>query len=123
MCCTLPLTNTPCYSTNNPLITLSSGVCLLLIGNEKLTNLSSYLELALNGPLDGETRDNLSMSHAASKNLLFTINDLLVRTVLSMSVTLLSLSTPLISVGPHSLWKVETKLLLSEPFDFFRRYR
>lgn len=38
----------------------------------------SYLELALNGPLDGETRDNLNMSHAASKNLLFTINDLLV---------------------------------------------
>ncbi|KAH7925896.1 hypothetical protein BV22DRAFT_1104694 [Leucogyrophana mollusca] len=37
----------------------------------------SYLELAMNGPLDGETRDNLSRSHAASKNLLFTINDLL----------------------------------------------
>jgi hypothetical protein len=38
----------------------------------------SYLELAMNGPLDKETRENLSMSHAASKNLLFTINDLLV---------------------------------------------
>ena len=38
----------------------------------------SYLELALNGPLDHETRDNLNVSHTASKNLLFTINDLLV---------------------------------------------
>ena len=51
--------------------------------------------MALDGPLDLETRDNLSMSHAASKvsstewfvnsltnntfqSLLFTINDLLV---------------------------------------------
>ncbi|KAF8319778.1 hypothetical protein DL93DRAFT_2225171 [Clavulina sp. PMI_390] len=42
-----------------------------------LNHIISYLELALNGPLDHETRDNLSMSHAASKNLLFTINDLL----------------------------------------------
>ncbi|PFH53382.1 hypothetical protein AMATHDRAFT_45648 [Amanita thiersii Skay4041] len=36
-----------------------------------------YLELALNGPLDRETRANLSQSHAASKSLLFSINDLL----------------------------------------------
>jgi hypothetical protein len=28
---------------------------------------NSYLEMALNGPLDGETRDNLSRSHIASK--------------------------------------------------------
>ncbi len=27
----------------------------------------SYLEMAMNGPLDGETRDNLVRSHAASK--------------------------------------------------------
>ena len=27
----------------------------------------SYLELALNGPLDGETREHLNQSHAASK--------------------------------------------------------
>lgn len=33
----------------------------------------------MNGPLDMETRENLSHSHAASKSLLFTINDLLVR--------------------------------------------
>ncbi len=39
--------------------------------------ISSYLELAMNGPLDMETRENLSRSHAASKSLLFTINDLL----------------------------------------------
>ena len=37
----------------------------------------SYLELALNGPLDDDTRENLSRSHTASKSLLFTINDLL----------------------------------------------
>ncbi|KAH7913421.1 hypothetical protein BJ138DRAFT_1146165 [Hygrophoropsis aurantiaca] len=42
-----------------------------------LNHIINYLEMAMNGPLDGETRDNLSRSHAASKNLLFTINDLL----------------------------------------------
>ena len=36
----------------------------------------------MNGSLDKETRENLSMSHAASKNLLFTINDLLVSLLL-----------------------------------------
>ncbi|CAA7261458.1 unnamed protein product [Cyclocybe aegerita] len=42
-----------------------------------LNHIINYLEMALNGPLDVETRDNLSKSHAASKSLLFTINDLL----------------------------------------------
>ncbi|KAK0464731.1 uncharacterized protein EV420DRAFT_1061466 [Desarmillaria tabescens] len=42
-----------------------------------LNHIINYLEMALNGPLDRETRDNLSQSHCASKNLLFTINDLL----------------------------------------------
>ncbi|KAF8505369.1 phytochrome-like protein [Hysterangium stoloniferum] len=42
-----------------------------------LNHIINYLELALNGPLDGETRENLTRSHAASKSLLFTINDLL----------------------------------------------
>ncbi|TFK52362.1 hypothetical protein OE88DRAFT_1628063 [Heliocybe sulcata] len=42
-----------------------------------LNHIINYLEMALNGPLDIETRDNLSRSHAASKSLLFTINDLL----------------------------------------------
>lgn len=37
----------------------------------------SYLELALNGPLDDDTFENLTRSHMASKSLLFTINDLL----------------------------------------------
>ncbi|KAK0487234.1 phytochrome-like protein [Armillaria novae-zelandiae] len=42
-----------------------------------LNHIINYLEMAMNGPLDKETRDNLSQSHFASKNLLFTINDLL----------------------------------------------
>ncbi|KDQ62269.1 hypothetical protein JAAARDRAFT_30166 [Jaapia argillacea MUCL 33604] len=42
-----------------------------------LNHIINYLEMALNGPLDFETRDNLVRSHAASKSLLFTINDLL----------------------------------------------
>ncbi|EIN12484.1 hypothetical protein PUNSTDRAFT_118301 [Punctularia strigosozonata HHB-11173 SS5] len=42
-----------------------------------LNHIINYLEMAMNGPLDTETRDNLSRSHAASKSLLFTINDLL----------------------------------------------
>ncbi|KXN88126.1 Cyanobacterial phytochrome B [Leucoagaricus sp. SymC.cos] len=42
-----------------------------------LNHIINYLEMAMNGPLDGETRDNLVRSHAASKSLLFTINDLL----------------------------------------------
>ncbi|KIY71736.1 hypothetical protein CYLTODRAFT_450579 [Cylindrobasidium torrendii FP15055 ss-10] len=42
-----------------------------------LNHIINYLEMALNGPLDTETRDNLSRSHVASKSLLFTINDLL----------------------------------------------
>ncbi|KAJ3992676.1 phytochrome-like protein [Lentinula boryana] len=42
-----------------------------------LNHIINYLEMALNGPLDLETRDNLNRSHTASKNLLFTINDLL----------------------------------------------
>ncbi|KAK7464699.1 hypothetical protein VKT23_005906 [Stygiomarasmius scandens] len=42
-----------------------------------LNHIINYLEMALNGPLDFETRHNLSQSHAASKSLLFTINDLL----------------------------------------------
>ncbi|KZS90438.1 hypothetical protein SISNIDRAFT_415403 [Sistotremastrum niveocremeum HHB9708] len=42
-----------------------------------LNHIINYLEMALNGPLDGETRENLTRSHIASKSLLFTINDLL----------------------------------------------
>ncbi|KAF9454842.1 hypothetical protein P691DRAFT_655466 [Macrolepiota fuliginosa MF-IS2] len=43
----------------------------------ELVYIQNYLEMAMNGPLDNETRDNLVRSHAASKSLLFTINDLL----------------------------------------------
>ncbi|KDQ58691.1 hypothetical protein JAAARDRAFT_176751 [Jaapia argillacea MUCL 33604] len=42
-----------------------------------LNHIINYLEMALNGPLDLETRDNLLQSRNASKSLLFTINDLL----------------------------------------------
>ncbi|KAA1473801.1 hypothetical protein DENSPDRAFT_903583 [Dentipellis sp. KUC8613] len=42
-----------------------------------LNHIINCLELALNGKLDFETRENLHQSHAASKSLLFTINDLL----------------------------------------------
>jgi signal transduction histidine kinase len=37
----------------------------------------SYLEIAMSGQLDTETREHLSKSHIASKSLLFNINDLL----------------------------------------------
>ncbi|KAK0547372.1 hypothetical protein OC845_004119 [Tilletia horrida] len=42
-----------------------------------LNHIINYLEMALDGPLDTDTRDNLSKSHLASKSLLFVINDLL----------------------------------------------
>ncbi|CAE6351543.1 unnamed protein product [Rhizoctonia solani] len=42
-----------------------------------LNHIINYLEMALNGPLDSETRENLVRSHTASRSLLFTINDLL----------------------------------------------
>ncbi|KAL8281241.1 hypothetical protein RQP46_006275 [Phenoliferia psychrophenolica] len=38
---------------------------------------NSYLELALDGPVDGEVRENLARSHAASRSLIHVINDLL----------------------------------------------
>lgn len=45
----------------------------------RLTSVTfSYLELALDGPIQGEVRDNLVRSHAASKSLIHVINDLLV---------------------------------------------
>ena len=40
----------------------------------------NYLEIALEGPLDRETRDNLARSHSASKSLIYVINDLLALT-------------------------------------------
>ncbi|KAI5849798.1 hypothetical protein BZA05DRAFT_77452 [Tricharina praecox] len=42
-----------------------------------LNAIINYLEIALEGPLDTETRDNLARSHSASKSLIYVINDLL----------------------------------------------
>lgn len=42
-----------------------------------LNAIINYLEIALEGPLDRETRDNLARSHSASKSLIYVINDLL----------------------------------------------
>ncbi|CEH19422.1 phytochrome-like protein [Ceraceosorus bombacis] len=42
-----------------------------------LNHIINYLEMALDGNLDVDTRDHLSKSHMASKSLLFVINDLL----------------------------------------------
>ena len=42
-----------------------------------LNAIINYLEIALEGAIDQETRDNLSKSHSASKSLIYVINDLL----------------------------------------------
>lgn len=42
-----------------------------------LNAIINYLEIALEGNLDQETRDNLAKSHSASKSLIYVINDLL----------------------------------------------
>ncbi|CCX07160.1 Similar to Cyanobacterial phytochrome B; acc. no. Q9R6X3 [Pyronema omphalodes CBS 100304] len=42
-----------------------------------LNAIINYLEIALESPLDAETRDNLARSHSASKSLIYVINDLL----------------------------------------------
>jgi light-regulated signal transduction histidine kinase (bacteriophytochrome)/DNA-binding NarL/FixJ family response regulator len=42
-----------------------------------LNAIINYLEIALEGSLDQETRDNLAKSHSASKSLIYVINDLL----------------------------------------------
>lgn len=42
-----------------------------------LNAIINYLEIALEGSLDSETRDNLAKSHSASKSLVYVINDLL----------------------------------------------
>lgn len=42
-----------------------------------LNAIINYLEIALEGNIDQETRDNLSKSHSASKSLVYVINDLL----------------------------------------------
>lgn len=42
-----------------------------------LNAIINYLEIALEGAIDQETRDNLTRSHSASKSLIYVINDLL----------------------------------------------
>lgn len=42
-----------------------------------LNAIINYLEIALEGHLDQDTRDNLAKSHSASKSLVYVINDLL----------------------------------------------
>lgn len=42
-----------------------------------LNAIVNYLEIALEGSLDAETRENLAKSHSASKSLIYVINDLL----------------------------------------------
>jgi light-regulated signal transduction histidine kinase (bacteriophytochrome)/CheY-like chemotaxis protein len=61
----------------------SSQLTRLLLANSAhevrtpLNAIINYLEIALEGSLDTETRENLSRSHSASKSLIYVINDLL----------------------------------------------
>ena len=61
----------------------SSQLTRLLLANSAhevrtpLNAIINYLEIALEGSLDVETRENLARSHSASKSLIYVINDLL----------------------------------------------
>ncbi|KAI0394879.1 hsp90-like protein [Xylariaceae sp. FL0594] len=61
----------------------SSRLTRLLLANSAhevrtpLNAIINYLEIALEGSLDKETRENLARSHSASKSLIYVINDLL----------------------------------------------
>jgi nitrogen-specific signal transduction histidine kinase len=61
----------------------SSNLTRLLLANSAhevrtpLNAIINYLEIALEGTLDQETRENLARSHSASKSLIYVINDLL----------------------------------------------
>ncbi|KAI1319820.1 hsp90-like protein [Xylariaceae sp. FL0255] len=57
----------------------SSRLTKLLLAKVRtpLNHIINYLEIALEGSLDHETRENLSKSHSASKSLIYVINDLL----------------------------------------------
>ncbi|KAF4550028.1 Histidine protein kinase NIK1-like protein [Elsinoe fawcettii] len=61
----------------------SSQLTRLLLANSAhevrtpLNAIINYLEIALEGSLDAETRENLAKSHSASKSLIYVINDLL----------------------------------------------
>ncbi|KAI0969528.1 hsp90-like protein [Xylaria arbuscula] len=61
----------------------SSRLTRLLLANSAhevrtpLNAIINYLEIALEGSLDEETRENLAKSHSASRSLIYVINDLL----------------------------------------------
>ncbi|KAI1806284.1 hsp90-like protein [Daldinia bambusicola] len=61
----------------------SSRLTRLLLANSAhevrtpLNAIINCLEIAMEGPLDQETRENLARSHSASKSLIYVINDLL----------------------------------------------
>ncbi|KAI1208587.1 hsp90-like protein [Annulohypoxylon truncatum] len=61
----------------------SSRLTRLLLANSAhevrtpLNAIINCLEIAMEGPLDHETRENLARSHSASKSLIYVINDLL----------------------------------------------
>lgn len=61
----------------------SSKLTRLLLANQAhevrtpLNAIINYLEIAMEGTLDQETRDSLAKSHSASKSLIYVINDLL----------------------------------------------
>ncbi|GAW24428.1 hypothetical protein ANO14919_140120 [Xylariales sp. No.14919] len=61
----------------------SSRLTRLLLANSAhevrtpLNAIINYLEIALEGSLDHETRENLAKSHSASRSLIYVINDLL----------------------------------------------
>ncbi|KAK4704613.1 hypothetical protein P7C70_g1590, partial [Phenoliferia sp. Uapishka_3] len=61
----------------------ASQLTTLLLANAShevrtpLNAIINYLELALDGPVDGETREHLTKSHTASRTLIHVINDLL----------------------------------------------
>ncbi|KAF2181092.1 hypothetical protein K469DRAFT_590399 [Zopfia rhizophila CBS 207.26] len=61
----------------------SSQLTRLLLANSAhevrtpLNAIINYLEIALEGTLDQETRENLTKSHSASQSLIYVINDLL----------------------------------------------
>jgi signal transduction histidine kinase len=66
----------PCDLAGRPFM-FDQALIFGFIVRTPLNHIINYLELALDGQLDTETRENLSRSHMASKSLLFTINDLL----------------------------------------------
>lgn len=73
----------------------SSQLTRLLLANSAhevrtpLNAIINYLEIALEGSLDNETRENLAKSHSASKSLIYVINDLLDLTKTEEGATLI----------------------------------